>query len=510
MLFHSPEFLFAFLPLALLGYYLLGRLPNKLWAVGWLAAASLFFYGWWNVAFLPMLLISLGLNYLLGIMLVEKPRPWLLLAGVAANLAAIGFFKYAGFLVEILNALTAADVPVPHILLPLAISFYTFQQIAYLVDCHEGRIGRPNPVRYAMFITFFPQLIAGPIVHYREIVPQIERDETFRIDQAKLVLGFTVFCFGLFKKIGMADTLAPLAQPLWDLAAGGEAAYLAFAWRGAVAFALQLYFDFSGYSDMAIGLGLMFGILLPFNFDSPYKSQTIIEFWSRWHITLTRFLTAYLYNPITKTVMRRRMERGQPVWNPRKPQLLPFLVMLAFPTLVTMGLAGVWHGAGWQFIVFGLLHGAMLVANHGWRATSAGRARIPAPLSWLLSPVKVLVTFLAVTVSFVFFKSPTLTDAMTVVRGLVGMGEHGGYLYFGDTVVVLFGLFIIWALPNTQEWVGLKAHSAPKAPARERARFAAFYWKPSPMHGLMVGAVLCITLLRIFGSPPAEFLYFAF
>lgn len=290
----------------------------------------------------------------------------LLLAGVAANLAAIGFFKYAGFLVEILNALTAADVPVPHILLPLAISFYTFQQIAYLVDCHEGRIGRPNPIRYAMFITFFPQLIAGPIVHYREIVPQIERDETFRIDQAKLVLGFTVFCFGLFKKIGMADTLAPLAQPLWDLAAGGEAAYLAFAWRGAVAFALQLYFDFSGYSDMAIGLGLMFGILLPFNFDSPYKSQTIIEFWSRWHITLTRFLTAYLYNPITKTVMRRRMERGQPVWNPRKPQVLPFLVMLAFPTLVTMGLAGVWHGAAGSSSSSGCCTGPC------WSRTTAG------------------------------------------------------------------------------------------------------------------------------------------
>ncbi|MCE6952531.1 MBOAT family protein [Cereibacter sphaeroides] len=506
MLFHSPEFLFAFLPLTLAGYFLLGRLPSKLWALAWLTAASLMFYAWWNVAFLPMLLISLGLNYTLGLLLVNRPRRWLLLSGIALNLGAIGYFKYAGFLVEVMNALTAAAVAVPHILLPLAISFYTFQQIAYLVDCHEGRIGRPNPIRYAMFITFFPQLIAGPIVHYREVVPQIERDETFRIDQAKLVLGFTIFCLGLFKKIGLADTLAPLAQPLWDLAADGQAAYLAYAWRGAVAFALQLYFDFSGYSDMAIGLGLMFGILLPFNFDSPLKAGNIIEFWSRWHMTLTRFLTSYLYNPITKGLMRRRMEAGKPIWNPRKPRAVPFLVMLAFPTLVTMGLAGVWHGAGWQFIIFGLMHGLMLVANHAWRATRAGRADLPPIVRGALVPVNVLLTFLAVTVSLVFFKSPSLTEAMLVVQGLFGMGEHGLYLYSGDTAVVLLGLIIVWALPNTQEWMGLKpapARAAPPPAGRLR-------WQPSPLHGLFVGAVLCVTLLRIFGSPPAEFLYFAF
>ncbi len=510
MLFHAAEFLFLFLPITLVGFFAFGRMHNKLWPIAWLVGASLFFYAWWNVALLPLLVGSITLNYLIGTALIRQPRRWLLIAGVGFNLAAIGFFKYAGFFVEVFNVLSAASLPVPQILLPLAISFYTFQQIAYLVDCHDGRIKQPDFLRYCLFIVFFPQLIAGPIVHFREIMPQIDRPATFLIDKRKFALGFTVFAIGLFKKIVLADTLAPIAQPAFDLAAQGLVPGFAFAWQAVIAFALQLYFDFSGYSDMAVGLALMFGILLPFNFASPYKAANIIEFWARWHITLTRFLTAYVYNPITTALMRRRMRAGRPIYNRAKPSVVPFAVLLAAPTLITMGLAGLWHGAGWQFIAFGLIHGALLVLNHAWHATPPGRARPGRIVRAILLPVQVVATFLMVAVSLVFFKAVSLEQALLIVAALAGAGDAGPRLYYAETLIVLTGLAVVWGLPNTQQWVGLAERSSRQAVTGARAWLEQLGWSPRPVHGFVVGAVLSIALLRNFGAAPAEFLYFAF
>lgn len=525
MLFHSPVFLFGFLPIVLTVFYVLTELGSHRAKVAWLVAASLFFYGWWNVALLPLLLGSMVINYSIGRILVAKPRRWLLVAGVSLNLLAIAFFKYAGFLVEIFNFLSAAHVPVPHIVLPLAISFYTFQQIAFIVDCHDARIKDPNPLRYALFMVFFPQLIAGPIVHYREIMPQIERHDTFRIDSGKLALGFTVFAIGLFKKILLADTMAPLAMPAFNLAAEGMTVSVLVAWHSVIAFALQLYFDFSGYSDMAIGLALMFGLLLPFNFHSPYKARNIIEFWARWHITLTRFLTAYVYNPLTTKLMRRRMQRGKLTFNRARPALAPFLVLLAVPTLFTMGLAGLWHGAGWQFVAFGLIHGFLLVFTHAWHTISAGWYSPGVALTRLLRPVQILTTFLAVAVSLVFFKATSLDQALLVVASLSGAGGTDGAIVVerAQIVIVVIGLVIVWALPNTQQWVGLVPRRIepgvmPLKTGEEHSpnqvipvvRNSWISWSPRPFHGYVIGGVVCLVLLRALGSPPAEFLYFAF
>jgi alginate O-acetyltransferase complex protein AlgI len=517
MLFHSSIFLFLFLPTVLAVFHLLTRYGTDRSKVAWLVSASLFFYGWWNVALLPLLLGSMAINYSLGLALAAKPRRWLLALGVALNLFAIGFFKYAGFFVEIFNLLSAMNVPVPQIVLPLAISFYTFQQIAFIVDCHDGRIKNPNPLRYALFMVYFPQLIAGPIVHYREIMPQIERPETFRIDSGKLALGFTVFVIGLFKKILLADTLAPLAMPAFNYAADGMMVAPLVAWHSVIAFALQLYFDFSGYSDMAIGLALMFGLLLPFNFASPYKSRNIIEFWARWHMTLTRFLTAYVYNPLTTRLMRRRMQRGKAVFNRARPAPGPFLVLLAVPTLFTMGLAGLWHGAGWQFIAFGLIHGLLLVLNHAWHATAGWRGPAFLP-DGVLRPLQVLATFLAVAVSLVFFKAVSLEQALIVVGSLAGLGglDGPGFVLRSQTLMIVGGLVIVWALPNTQQFVGLvprqpeRPTEPEQAASNAKARGSWLAWSPRAVQGYIVGSVLCLVLLRALGSPPAEFLYFAF
>jgi alginate O-acetyltransferase complex protein AlgI len=292
---------------------------------------------------------------------------------------------------------------------------------------------------------------------------------------------------------------------------------------------------------MAVGLALMFGILLPFNFASPYKSRNIIEFWSRWHMTLTRFLTAYVYNPLTTTLMRRRMRSGKQGYNRKKPAVVPFAVLLATPTLITMGLAGLWHGAGWQFIAFGLLHGVMLVLNHAWHATPLGRRKPGALLARLLLPLQIGVTFIAVAISLVFFKAVSLEQALLVVASLggAGMGADGlEQVYLTPILLVLTGLVIVWALPNTQQWVGL-AHATPEKALAEgldlgppdraedrpatgavaardalappaRRWLSRLHWAPRPVHGFVLGAALCLVLLRALGAPPAEFLYFAF
>jgi D-alanyl-lipoteichoic acid acyltransferase DltB (MBOAT superfamily) len=541
VLFNSPEFLLGFLPATLIVFFLISATLRPIDAQLWLIAASLFFYAWWRIEFVPLLIGSIAFNYTIGQALGRRPRRWLLVLGIAGNLGALGWFKYAGFLAVAIDELSGAGLPVPQIALPLAISFYTFQQIAYLVDANAGRAERTSLARYALFVVFFPQLIAGPIVHHRELIEQFQRPDIYRPRMTTLILGIAAFALGLFKKVILADPLGTQALLAFGPSVDGTAPGFADSWFGAIAYALQLYFDFSGYSDMAIGLGLMLGIRLPVNFASPYKSASIIEFWSRWHMTLTRFLTAYIYNPISMAITRRRAAAGKRLFRPAAPRAVPFLIQMAVPTLITMILAGIWHGAGWQFAIFGLLHGVMLVINHIWRllrrALGWGQ-----PLGWATRALGVIVTFLAVTVSFVFFRSENLDQALAILRGLAG---HGGevvkvarlgapepgtvgplatllsrFLSLQGSLI-LAGLAIVWLLPSTPQYIETLSGTVGRRIGRLRriVRWPLFrprqwaavaYAGNNPVQGAMIGVLLCVALLRALSVAPSQFLYFTF
>ncbi len=533
MLFSSLIFLFGFLPAALLGFAVFGRWGRRAGAA-WLALASFVFYGWWEPRFLPILLTSIAFNYAAAALIRRTAaRPGLARAltivAVSANLLALVYFKY---LASLAGFLIGAGVPLPPIdpiLLPLGISFFTFTQIGYLLDVREGVSDVSNALDYVLFVTFFPHLIAGPILHNREMMPQYADPATFRLRADNVTVGLGIFTIGLAKKVLLAD-------PIGSVVPGGMAHPGALglwgAWHLALSYSLQLYFDFSGYSDMAIGLARMFNVRFPLNFNSPYKAASIIEYWSRWHMSLTRYLTLYLYNPVALGVARRRVAAGRPIT--RKAYATPggFGAMVAWPTFVTMGLAGVWHGAGLQFVVFGLLHAAYLTVNHAWRLFR------PKPVGPVTRPGHVgavALTYLAVLVASVFFRAGSCADALTVLAGMVGlqgfgpgMAADGGAVLqalgivagpgqaavaVGDTLrrlaglAVLFG--IVWFAPNTQQIFRLHAPALEKVTAFDgwgRQGWPA--WSPTPGWAVAMGVTLMLGLLATSGT--AEFLYFQF
>ncbi|WP_220149775.1 MBOAT family O-acyltransferase [Sphingomonas aracearum] len=503
----------------------------------WLTAASLLFYCWWRPANLPLLMGSMVFNYVLAGRLMQSRSKALLAAGVVANLLLLGVFKYTGFVAENLAWVTGAGWNIPHVILPLAISFFTFQQIAYLVDAHGGRISERNPINYCLFITFFPHLIAGPITHHGEMLSQFSDQSRFRPRWDFVGVGLTLFLIGLFKKVVVADPFGVTASPVFAAAAHGGGVRFVEAWTGALSYALQLYFDFSGYSDMAIGLGLLFGIALPLNFDSPYKARNIIDFWSRWHMTLTRFLTAYVYNPIVVSLTRRRAERRLPL--PRRGRMSPgtFVALVAIPTVLTMLISGIWHGAGWQFVIFGLLHGLYLTVAHAWRTWRAHRGapvRSDAPLVVVGS---VLLTFLCVVVAQVFFRAENVAAALDMLRGMAGLNGITLPQPFGasDTVRALAGrlgigiaplplfeesqairivlfLAVVWTFPNAYQWlrgVPTALDARPRASWVERFTGQAT-WQPSVALGLAVGCLSFLSLMLAVSKAPTEFLYFRF
>jgi D-alanyl-lipoteichoic acid acyltransferase DltB (MBOAT superfamily) len=346
MLFNSLIFILGFLPIVLLLYLGLEYLRKPTIAIIWLFIASLFFYAWWNWPYVLLLLGSIIGNYLFGKALTRWNNKSLLIASVSANLLLIGYFKYHNFFLDNLNYLSGLQIPNADIFLPLGISFFTFQQIAFLIDIYNKQVQITAFSSYALFISFFPQLIAGPIVHYQEIVPQMGQRRSLAIINQDLQIGLTIFLIGLFKKFAIADTLAIYASPIFMQADSLVALDGMIAWRATFAYAFQIYFDFSGYSDMAIGLGRLFGLRLPLNFFSPYKALNISDFWRCWHITLSRFLRDYLYIPLGGS------KKGQ----------LRTVVNL----LTVMFLGGLWHGAGWNFIIWGMLHGFYLTCYHGF------------------------------------------------------------------------------------------------------------------------------------------------
>src|SRR5437868_2138737 len=405
MLFNSYSFIFAFLPIALAGYFLLARFGNFA-AVIWLTLASLAFYALSNWQFVSLLLGSIAFNYFIGLALITSKlgpaaRRAVLTIGVAGDLATLGIFKYAGFLAANLNAIFSTGITV-NILLPVGISFYTFTQIAFLVDAFRGDVARYALPHYALFVTYFPHLIAGPILHHKDMIPQFEREKAKHPVAHLILCGLIIFAIGLFKKTCLADGI----QPLVAQAFGPSAPTFDQGWIGALAYTFQLYFDFSGYSDMAIGISLMFGIFLPLNFNSPYKASSIIEFWRRWHMTLSMFLRDYLYIPLGGNRHGRALRY--------------------FNLMTTMALGGLWHGASWTFVAWGALHGAFLVIHRQFGAFCKPRPRLDAALR---SPpgalLRVALTLLCVCLGWVFFRAQTFGAAAAFLRRLVVPGVGG-------------------------------------------------------------------------------------
>ncbi len=514
MLFNSYQFIFVFLPLALIGFQIAGYFHRRA-VVAWLAFASFAFYSYWRPELLYILVVSVVLNYAAGALICQriatriKPRSWLIIA-IVLDLSVLVYFKYLFPSLNFLAAAAGSSRRWEDAILPLGISFFTFTQIAYLVDLHEGGATHQDFGSYALFVTFFPHLIAGPILHHKEMMPQFQRDRRYRLDLSDLAVGFSWFIMGLGKKAILADNLARIANPAFDayaLSASG-------AWIGALSYALQLYFDFSGYSDMALGLARMFSIDFPLNFNSPFKAANIIDYWQRWHITLTRYITTYLYTPVQRWIRSVRRNSGRDV--SRKSMTTPggFAAMVAFPMIFTMFIAGIWHGAGFQFIVFGLLHGIYLTANHAWRLFRHNQEGKPAPSRFVAAMqhvASVLLTFLCALIGFIFFRASSAGHAVSILLAMSGLHQPAVYAppaARASVVVVILGFAVVWFFPNTQQILSRFKPSLDESAWRPESVWARFLWSPDVGWGLALGAVFFAVLAEI--QNPSSFLYFQF
>ena len=478
MLFNSYEFIFLYLPIVFFGFIFIGKYKQS-GVVLWLALASLFFYGYWEIKFLFLLLGSIIFNYGSGYLIAKFPNKsrLIFIVSICANLVLLGIFKYANFFIATSNTFGTQWSSLA-IVLPLGISFFTFTQIAYLVDVYKGIAHEYNFVDYLLFVTWFPHLVAGPVLHHKQMMPQFSSSSMYKPNYESIAVGLTLFSLGLFKKVILADNLAPLANRVFNDAAQGGLPMIEKAWFGVLAYTLQLYFDFSGYSDMAIGLSRLFNVKLPLNFNSPYKAANIIDFWRRWHITLSNFLRDYLYVPLggnRKGAARRYVN-----------------------LLITMLLGGLWHGAGWNFVLWGGLHGLYLVVNHTWRtltnATGIAKNRVT-------HTIGVLITFIAVMIAWVPFRATSMSATQNIWYGMVGLNGHEG-----DSTTLgwyFTGLLIIWALPNTQQWLSKYAPAWDNVAVMER-----FSWKPGRALAIITGIIFAASV--VYFKKNSQFLYFQF
>jgi len=521
MLFNSYVFIFAFLPAVLLGFFLIARL-NKKAALLWLFGASLFFYGWWNHAFVLLILASIVVNYGFFRWLTHPrdSRPanakWVLTAGIVYNLGVLGYYKYADFFIGNVNNVTNSFFLLQHVIVPIGLSFYIFMQIACLVDSYRGEIKGGSFLEYCIFVSFFPQLTAGPIVRYQEIIPQFKKTENYRLRFTNLSVGLTIFFIGLFKKVILADNIAVYANVVFEAAGKGVSLTLYEAWLGALAYTFQLYFDFSGYADMAIGLARMFNIVLPLNFFSPYKAKNIIEFWRCWHVTLSRFLRDYLYIPLggnRKSTLRRYIN-----------------------VMITMLLAGLWHGAGWTFVFWGGLHGGYLIINQAWHKIADRVAfRVPERWQWLTGFCARALTFIAVVFAWVPFRAKSFSETMVVLQGMAfenisipnNVLNRGGLnemvteafpnilsqitLYMpleGTFLLLIVSVVIVWFLPNTSELMSDFKPVLNALNVRNSHFLQNLRWKPSLLWFVFIAlvAVFCLDDL----DNVREFLYYQF
>lgn len=506
MLYNSFPFIFIFLPVCLIGFVAFSRLRTNFLQLLWLVAMSCAFYAYWNPIYLVLLLGSLSANFAFAQTLVERKSKSLLTGAIVLNLSVLAFFKYRAFAIANLSAALHLSLPVPEIVLPLGISFFTFQKIAYLIDIYRGRVKETVFLRYATFITFFPQLISGPIVHYRPMMQQIPVVAVRTTTWLDLNAGLVFFVVGLAKKVLIADALAPYADTLFVTA---PAIPLGFSesWLAVLIYAFQIYFDFSGYSDMAVGLARMFGIRLPINFNSPYKAASIIDFWHRWHITLSQFLRDYVYIPLGGSRHGRRRE------------------ILAIA--ITMLLGGLWHGAAWTFVAWGGVHGIFLAVNHLWRMLV--RDRFPETrFALVYHHVCMAMTFLTVSAAWALFRSQTLYAGLSILSGLVGLNGFAAQLpdtLFANIAAISYiapitrgvalraaetnlGLLCIglllfsWTMPNSAQLLAYRIRVSPLA---RKLR-----WRPNPWWYCVLLLLFFASLTMMAKNDIRPFTYFAF
>ncbi len=505
MAFNTFQFILVFLPLVYIGFLLVHRVFGWAGVYPYLALASLAFYAQFSPVLAAILVGSVVLNFgaasaIRGLREGGRPAGWPTALAVAANIFALGYFKYTNFFIDITNSVGGTDFSHLNIIVPVGVSFFTFTQIGFLLESYSGQAGKVGFSKYALFATFFPVVTAGPLLLQREIFPQMEDRQGPAFSSVALSVGLTMFGIGLFKKVILADSIAPYADVAFDGVALGAGIDMLTAWVGSLAYTLQLYFDFSGYSDMAVGLGFVFGLKLPLNFNSPFKATSISDFWRRWHMTMTRFFTTYLYTPMAMTNTRKAMKGGYgPVHR--------WLVASAVPVTYTFLLAGIWHGAGWSFVVYGLVHGLALAVNHGWRhfkMTEIGR-----PAGWTL-------TMLVVVVGLVIFRAPDLSVAGTMLSGMFGLSAlTGGADAFDMVKVDLFPALsmiailggIVMLSPNSQQilrthWISCDEEDK-SAPVHSAIR-----WQPTAVWAL-VAAVMMVLAFTSLGDN-GNFLYYQF
>lgn len=475
-------------------YALAGRVDDRLGKYV-IIAFSIVFYAWWNPAHTFILLGSIVANFTLArAILALQGRTWtvwLVVTGVVGNLLTLGYYKYFAFLLESLNAFVEPPLPVPDILLPIGISFFTFQQIGFLVDYYRGRVETPRFSDYLFIVSFFPHSIAGPIVRIGELQPILVARTQWRLRADELAVGFTIFAIGLFKKTVLVDPISQYVDGLYLAAAEGHPMGFVDGWVAGMAYGFQIYFDFSGYSDMAIGLAYLFGVKLPVNFFSPYRAASIREFWRRWHITLSRFLRDYLFIPLGGS--RHGLPRT-----------------IAALTL-TMTLGGLWHGANWTFVIWGALHGAYLSVNHIVRTLGLGRGLSPG-IRAMLHPLAVLLTFAAVSFAWVFFRSDSVETALVLVRGMAGLG--GWHTIVGSELVSMLPVYclIVWVMPNTLELfrkfrpaIHAEDYDGDNPPGRIEKRLAFDF---SRQWAVLAAGIFIVAWLAISNLSP--FIYFQF
>jgi alginate O-acetyltransferase complex protein AlgI len=500
MLFNSITFICFFLPIVTTGFFLIARINWRLAGL-WLVLSSVFFYGWWDVRFVPLLAGSIAVNYAVGALMAkaEERRKTLLMLGLIFNLLLLGIFKYTDFAIDTVNQLTAAGIPKAHIILPLGISFFTFTQIGFLLDVYARLAEDYRVDHYLLFVTYFPHLIAGPLLHHTQMMPQFDDPQTYRLKPENISAGLTIFLIGLAKKVVLADNLALFVRPVFHAVDwGGQSVTLFEAWGGVLAYTFQLYFDFSGYSDMAVGASRLFGITIPLNFNSPFKSRNISEFWRRWHMSLSDWFRMYLYYPLEIHFRRRWRNAGR--W---------------LPLMITMTLIGLWHGANWTFVAFGALHGVYLSVHDWWqRVVPKVPGDKPGRFGIAGHAAAVMLTFLCALVGYVLFRADTFRGARTLLVGMSGANgvvlpqtiAHALHLsgivhtaglmpllgngtimgVFEQGSLIALSAFICWFLPNTQSM----------SPRQQ-------FWA--------IVCSLALTAQALFvGRTPSEFIYFQF
>ena len=544
MLFNSYPFIFLFLPITCVGALYIGSRSSRL-AVAWLVGASTIFYGFWSWVYVYLLLFSILANYAFGrwIAIVQKTGSRylnrVLILAISVNLLMLGYFKYCNFFIGSFVELFGGNFLPFNIILPLGISFFTFTQIGFLIDVSRGITHEPSLPRYLLFVTYFPHVIAGPLLHHKQVMPQFADTKAFRFNTQNISIGITIFILALAKKIFLADSFSEISDPIFN--ATSQSQYqpmLVESWIGAVAYQLQLYFDFSAYSEMALGISLMFNVRLPLNFNSPLKAKCMIEYWQRWHMSLTKYIYEYLYSPITTKFMRAGLG---------KTKVIEVLYTTVLPTMITFFIIGLWHGANWTFIVFGALHGMYMLINYSWRALKKQyRWRLKG--AWY-SACACLLTYVAVIVAAVFFRAETVSSALVIIKGMGGLNGISlpltaqsfflslpfdvsvmGVVFNGFVssqtlamnplsalLLLLIGQLIVWGLPNVHQimssyQIALEDLDRTKDTANSLTAppFVWWVWRLTALRAVSVGLLFFSLVIVMATNKPSTFLYYQF